>query len=471
MSIINQLFATGILNYVCAILGLLYTLPSSTVKLFTSENTPLNRVMTETEIALMGSISCGSTLITTPICGYLLDSLGRKKTTIILFIVQVMAWVLLVSLNRVESFICAMFLCGLSGSIFLIVPVYINEFCEPSIRGTLSSSALLFHGIGTLISYGLGGTVDYATLNYTGLSLAVLGLFLLSFLRESPLYLMKKGLENEAIKSIGYYLRLDPDCKEVAAYGENLKRLLANDEEISDIPEIERLRSDAEVAGAPTKNVSIFKFLRESPSSRRAFTVLVVLYTATVFQGFVVVQIFTEPLFATAVPSISSTLTSIIFGITVVLSFFLEAYLIETAGRRMLLIVCSALTGILCVVLGTQIQFHWGPGWLTAVFIYIYTVTFSVGPAVVPYVLMGEIFLPQIKSFASTFVYEWAYFCSFVLLFLFNPLLNAFGLGPIFYIFAGFCFFTAAFTFFFLPETKNLPVNVIQEKFLKGKMY
>lgn len=114
-----------------------------------------------------------------------------------------MAWVLLVSLNRVESFICAMFLCGLSGSIFLIVPVYINEFCEPSIRGTLSSSALLFHGIGTLISYGLGGTVDYATLNYTGLSLAVLGLFLLSFLRESPLYLMKKGLDNVRYHFVG----------------------------------------------------------------------------------------------------------------------------------------------------------------------------------------------------------------------------------------------------------------------------
>ncbi|XP_061380645.1 facilitated trehalose transporter Tret1-2 homolog isoform X2 [Danaus plexippus] len=464
MSIINQLLATAIISYVCTTLGLLYTLPSSTIKLFGSENTPLNRIMTKTEISVMGSISSASTLIITPFCGYLLDQFGRKRSLIIFFLPQLLAWILLVLMKRVEAFICAMFLCGLSGSIFPIVPVYINEFCEPSIRGALSSSGVIFHGLGMLLSYWIGGTQEYTIINYIGLSLAVIGMILLLFLKESPLYLMKKGLEKEAAKTITYYKGLNLDCKEIETQLENLRQVII----ANDIPEKDSLKTDTK---APQKNVSILKFLRNSPSTRRAFIVLFILFTTSIFQGLVVVQINAEPLFATAVPSMSSTLSSIIFALTIIISGFVEAVLVEAIGRRVLLIGSSLVTGLMCLILGTQIQFQWGPGWLTAGFIYIYSMTYTFGAGSVPYVLTGEIFLPEIKSFATTFIFEWSYFCTFVILFMFNPLFNAFGLGPIFFIFAGCSVFTAVFAFIYLPETKNLSVDVIQLKFLEKKFF
>lgn len=64
-------------------------------------------------------------------------------------------------------------------------------------------------------------------------------------------------------------------------------------------------------------------------------------------------------------------------------------------------------------------------------------------------------------------VIEWTWLCNFVMLFIFNPLLAAIGLGPVFYLFAVVCFMTAIFTYFFLPETKGLPVDVIQTLFSK----
>ncbi|XP_061380631.1 facilitated trehalose transporter Tret1-2 homolog isoform X4 [Danaus plexippus] len=469
MSIIKQILSTLIITYTCTTLGLLFTLPSSTIKLFSSENTPLNRVMTKSEISIMGSISSATMLIITPFCGYLLDVLGRKRALIILFSPQLVAWTLLVTVKRVEGVICAMCFCGLGGSIFPIIPVYINEFCEPSVRGALSSSGLILHGIGMLLSYGIGGIVDYSTLNYIGLSLAVVGMVLFFFLKESPLYLMSKGLDKEAAKSIAYYKGVELDSKEVIIHLENLRQLIKNsDIKLNDIPEMESLNPETK---ATWKNVSIFKFFGNSPSSRRAFIVLIVLFTTCVFQGLTVVQVFAQPLFANAVPSMSSTVSSIIFGLTLIISSFVEAILVETIGRRALLIGSSLVTGLLCLILGTQIQFQWGPGWLTAGFIYIYAMTYTFGAGSVPYVLMGEIFLPQIKSFASTFIFEWSYFCIFLMLFMFNPLFNAYGLGPIFFIFAGFSFFTTTFAYLYLPETKQMSVDVIQKKFLERKIF
>ncbi|XP_061380641.1 facilitated trehalose transporter Tret1-2 homolog isoform X2 [Danaus plexippus] len=469
MSIIKQVLSTFIITYTCTTLGLLFTLPSSTIKLFSSENTPLNRVMTESEISIMGSISSASTLIITPFCGYVLDVLGRKRALIILFSPQLLAWILLVTVKRVEGVICAMSLCGLGGSIFPIIPVYINEFSEPSIRGALSSSGIIFHGLGMLLSYGLGGMVHYNTLNYIGLSLAAIGMVLFVFLKESPLYLMRKGLDKEAAKSIAYYKGVELDSIEVITHLENLRQLIKNsDIKLNDIPEMENLNPETK---ATRKNVSILKFFGNSPSSRRAFTVLLVLFTTCVFQGLTVVQVYAEPLFATAVPSMSSTVSSVLFGLTMIITGFFEALLIEAVGRRALLIGSSLVTGLLCLILGTQIQFQWGPGWMTAGLIYIYAMTYTFGAGVVPYVLMGEVFLPQIKSFATTFIFEWSYFCTFIMLFMFNPLFNAFGLGAIFFIFAGFSFFTAVFTFFYLPETKTWSVDVIQQKFMQRKIF
>ncbi|XP_061380691.1 solute carrier family 2, facilitated glucose transporter member 2-like isoform X2 [Danaus plexippus] len=305
-------------------------------------------------------------------------------------------------------------------------------------------------------------------MTYIGLSLVIIGMVLILFLKESPLYLMIKGLEKEAAKSIAYYKGLNLDSIEIISHLETLRQLITSDIKLNDIPEMESLNSEIK---SPQQNLSILKFLRNSPSSRRALIILIVIFTTCIFQGLAIVQVFAQPLFATAVPSMSSTLSSVIFALTIVISGIFEAVLVEAIGRRMLLIVTSIVTGLLCIILGVKIQFQWGPGWLTAVLIYIYSSTFSFGAGAVPYVLTGEIFLPQIKSFASTVVFECSYFCTFLMLFMFNPLFNAFGLGPIFYIFAGSCFLTALVTFFFLPETKNLPVDVIQRKFLEKKLF
>ncbi|XP_069355770.1 facilitated trehalose transporter Tret1-like isoform X3 [Maniola hyperantus] len=444
-------------------MGIMYTWPSFTIKLFSSTNTTLDRVMTETEIALLGSISSISAIIITPFSSYLLDTLGRKWCCIVFYMAQLIGWVIIIIWYSVEAVLFAMFLSGLSACMMLVIPLYVSEYCQESIRGSMTSGSMIFFGIGMLFSYLLGGLLEYKMMNYTGLTLTVLGLVIFSFMRESPLFLMQKGRETEAARSIAFYRGMKIGSKEVLQEIENIRRTLNPDIGDTENPrEEEKLNPEG-----PKKKLSPWKYLVKSRSSRRALLLSIMLYSTSIFQGLIVVQVYAELLFERAIPSMSAMVSSVLFAIVVVIAGFFGAYLIDLVGRRPLIMYASFATGICCAVLGSQIHLNWGPNWLTAVFIYVYCVTYIVGAGTVPYVIVAEIFLPEIKSFASMVAVEWAFTCNFIILFIFNPLVNFVGLGPVFYLFSVICFLTVVYCYYYLPETKGLPVDAMQKRFLK----
>ncbi|KAI5641227.1 sugar transporter domain-containing protein [Phthorimaea operculella] len=140
-----------------------------------------------------------------------------------------------------------------------------------------------------------------------------------------------------------------------------------------------------------------------------------------------------------------------------------SGYWLDLAGRKPLIIFSSIAAGACCMVLGAQLQTHWAPHWVTAVFLYLFTISYTFGAGTVPYVLVADAFLPEIKSVMSMLVIQWCWLCSFIILFIFNPLVTLIGLGPIFYLFSGVCVFTAVYSVFCLPETKGLSVDVVQD--------
>ncbi|KAJ0171609.1 hypothetical protein K1T71_013159 [Dendrolimus kikuchii] len=462
MGVLMQVICTGIICWICMNMGVMFSWPSSTYRLFESANTTLHRPMTEAELALFGSLSSVGALLGTPVIGMLLDKLGRKYCAIIGSLTGVISWAMIAASNRVEVLLTAIFVSGLSGSVFLVVPVYIGEFCQESIRGAMTSGFMMFYGIGMLVSYIIGGFLEYYSMVYICLTLSVLGTVLIAILKESPVYLMSRGLEEEAKKSIAYFRRVKCDDKEVLEEINNIRRALNPDMDSPDItPEEEKLKQPIE----GSKKLSLWQFFKKSRSTRRAMMVCLILVTASIFQGLIVVQVYAEPLFEEAIPSMSSTLCSVLLAVASVLAGLGAAYLSESAGRRPLMIYSSFASGISCMVLGSQIHMRWGPGWVTAIFMYLFAVVFSVGSGIIPFVVIAEVFLPEVKSFISMLVVEWAWLCNSIILFIFNPLLKAIGLGPVFYLFATVCFFTTVFCWFCLPETKGMPVDAIQTLF------
>ncbi|CAK1591358.1 unnamed protein product [Parnassius mnemosyne] len=469
MSIMYQAGCTIIVCYSCLTMALMYAWPSSTIKIFSSANTTLHRPMSENEIALFGSFSSISAIFTTPFSGFLLDRIGRRNSCILFSLPQVVAWLIVSISSRVEAVLAAMFISGFGGCTLLLVPVFISEFCQESVRGMMTSGSVVAYGLGILVSYVLGGCLEFKTMTYVCLTMSVLAVMLLWPLKDSPLFLMKCGLEKDAIKAVAFYRRVKESSKEVTQEINTIKRALNPDlEDLS--PEEEKLQPEKQQKIQEKSNgISKWKFLKKSRSTRQALFVALTLYSAAMFQGLVAIQVYAEPIFVDVLPNISSTLSCVLLAVVTVVSSCVAAYLIDIAGRRPLMIYSSIGAGICSVALGTQIHLPWGPHWITGVFIYLFAITYTLGAGTVPFVFVAEVFLPEIKSLVSMLSAEWGWICNFIILYIFTPLVSSVGLAPVFYIFGGVCFATAIFCAYFLPETKGLSVGIIQTLLVKSK--
>ncbi|XP_063542214.1 uncharacterized protein LOC134750906 [Cydia strobilella] len=464
MSFFRQFLCTVVVSYSCLTLGVTFTWPSSTLLLFRSENTTLHRPMTETEQALLGSLSSIGAMIATPVAGFLSDVKGRKFCVVVMSLMHVICWSMIITSNRVEVVLTALFVSGIGCGAYFVTPVYISDFCQESIRGQMTSGAVVFYSIGTIISYIAGGFLDYFKNVYACLGISVLGVILLSLMKESPLFLMIKGREQEAKESLAFFRNVSPDSKEVLQEVETIRRGLNPDLDDPGTPE-----EECKLKPTSKKNLSLFQFIRKSYSTRRALGTAVVLMTLSIFQGLIVVQVYAEPLFTEAIPSMSPTISSILFSTVTFIVGLVTAYLTDIVGRKPLMLYSSLVTSVFCILLGSQIHLRWAPHSATAVFIYLFCVAYTMGAGTIPYVTSPELFLPEVKSFANMLVTEWIWLCTFIILFVFQPLVSTIGLGPVFYIFAAICLASAVFTHFCLPETKGLPVDEIQILFSKKR--
>ncbi|KAM3958160.1 facilitated trehalose transporter Tret1-like [Aphomia sociella] len=486
MGVIVQIISTFILSYSSLAMGLTFAWPSSTFLLFKSENTTLHRPMTDGETALLGSLSSIGALVGNPIASVLLNMIGRKYSAILTASIGVISWLMISFSNQVEVILAALFIYGISGSVFLVIPVFVTEFCQESIRGTMASCPVIFYGIGMLVSNLLGGCLEYNTLTYVILSMSVFGVLMFFFLKESPVYLMSKGrreqierqvsgLKNdrrkalEAIKSIAFYKNASKDSKEVLQELEKIKRVLNPDIQEDSVPEKEKL--NPEIESQTPEKIGFFKFLKKSKSTRRAMYMVLIVMTIAIMQGLNVVLVYAKPLFNSVVPEevLSSTLCSVLLAGMVVISGIVAGYLTDLVGRRYLLIVASFVSGICCAIIGCQIHLEWGPRWLVVVLIYLYCAAYTVGAGTVPFVLLSEVFLPEVKSYMSMLALEWTWLCNFLVIYIFNSLMNALGLGAIFFVFSVVCFCSSVYSYYYVPETKGLTVDVIQLQFVKPK--
>lgn len=88
------------------------------------------------------------------------------------------------------------------GVIFTVLPTYLGEISEPSLRGTLGTLFEVMWYLGVLLQYCLAPAVSYNTLAV--LSLGVPVVYLLAFLPipESPYFLLLVGQDADALDSL-----------------------------------------------------------------------------------------------------------------------------------------------------------------------------------------------------------------------------------------------------------------------------
>ncbi|XP_041974601.1 facilitated trehalose transporter Tret1-like isoform X2 [Aricia agestis] len=465
-----QGFSAMSIAFLTSLTGFIYAWPSYTMEMFRSNATVLSEPMTMTDVSLLGSLTNVGGLLATPFCGYAMDKFGRKYTAMLFGMPCMITWAIIAVSKSVNVILFAVALAGLSAGGQAVSSVYISEISQDSIRGALTSTTVSGYFLGLLFSYVLGGYLPYHYVIYTHLLFCVLYVLMVGVLKESPVYLMMRGKEEEAKESLAFYRRVDKNSKAIEVALKKIK--LQIDPRIAMIQEGDDVEVTKELLENPPPvevKESAWKFLSKSESSKRALVTVIIIMGSVILMGSIVLQVYAEPLFKEAVPTMDPNTCCVLLAVVYLIASIICAFTIDRFGRKPLMVITAAASGFFNILLGTQLHLRWAPHWFTAVVIYAYSLVYNLGVAIVPFVLTAEVFLPEVRGIGNSFSMACMWVMNFVTLIIFNPLVEACGLGPTFYVFSVVCFLTAIYSQFCLPETKGLSADEIQILFVKKR--
>ncbi|XP_053618046.1 uncharacterized protein LOC128679680 [Plodia interpunctella] len=471
-----QIIATSCICFLACQTGFACAWPSGTIHMFQSNDTVLSTPMTTFEVSLLGSLGNVGALAATPFCGYAFNNFGRKYASILFGLPYVINWAIISLAKGVPWILLAVTIAGVGIAGQNASLIFISEISHDSIRGGMTALSASGYFLGLMAGYALGGYLPYYHVVYANMTMAVIAMVLLMLLPESPVFLVLVGKTEAAAKSIAFYNKVEPTSKEVEGeikririqLDPRLEKILEAEQDPEALSQLLAENGKTEEIAKPHSE-SAWKLFRESKSSKRAMVIILVLMVSSILMGAPVMQIYAEPLFQEAVPTMSANECSIYLAIVLLVASVICVLVVDKFGRKNLMILTSLGSGVCNVLLGTQLHLKWASPWFTVFLIYAFNFLFTLGCGVIPFILTAEVFLPEVRSFCNSVVMSSLWVSLFVLLFIFNPIMELIGLGPVFYCFSGVCFFLAIFSYIALPETKGLSADAIQALFLKKK--
>jgi SP family arabinose:H+ symporter-like MFS transporter len=317
--------------------------------------------------------------------GFLSDRFGRKKLLIVCALLFAVSGLLSALPRTFEQFLIARFISGLGiGASSMICPVYIAEIAPEKWRGRLGTLFQLGIVTGIFLTLfinklvqGLGDEAWNTASGWRwmlGLEVvpALVFIFLLFTVPESPRWLAQKGREGEALVILS---RIGGD----AFAG----------------TELAAIRS---VAGTETSGLSdLF-----SRAYFRPLLIAVLLMVCSQFCGINAIMYYSSRIFESSGAAKNSAFVSSVWIGLINLLFTLVAIMfVDKAGRRPLLLIGTAVQTVALGAVGWMFhtQQH-GLGLLLWVMVFIAAFAMAMGP--IPWILCSEIFPSKVRGRAMS---------------------------------------------------------------------
>ncbi|XP_017782648.1 PREDICTED: facilitated trehalose transporter Tret1-like [Nicrophorus vespilloides] len=407
------------------------------------------------ELSWLKSIYLLAGLPISPLVAYLLDKIGRKWTLMLGGFFLFFPWFIIIFATKSWMVFLGRFLGGCGyGFVVNGCSIYNGEIADSDIRGKLGTSFNLMKLVGNMLVLGAGPFISYQALGAICAVVPVIFMVVFYFMPESPFYLVRCGKMEEA-KSV--LCRLSPQNMEDA---EIEKKLL----KISDI-----VKSDME-------NKMSFKEFITKKEYRKIIFIIFGVKTLQQMAGNAAIEGYMQHIIESTGSSISSEMSSIIFGAVQFPATILSSLVVDKMGRKPMLLISALICAL--ALIGEGVYFFLqnylmedvtALSWLPTTGIVLFLVSSTFGVLNLPYVLLGELFPTNIKGIAVTTATFYGFLLAFIVTKIFEPIKQAWGFYTIFWIFAGFCIAGALFVLFFLPETKGKNFDEIQAKINYGK--
>lgn len=378
--------------------------------------------------------------------GVVSDRIGRKKVFFTAAVIFLITAIMAAVPRTLTQFVIARFLMGIAvGVESVLSPLYIAEIAPANIRGRLVTLNHIALVIGLICAYtigwslaGLGSDVNWRWMFASGAVPAAVFLVALVRVPESPRWLAKQGRFDEALAILS---RIGSPEHAQAEMFEIREAIAHEGGSISQL-----LQPGLRVALFVGVGLAIFQQITGINS--------ITYYAPEVFKeaGF---------------PIEEALAVSILVGVVNLVINLLLAYIFDKVGRKPLILIGTAGTGLCLVLTGLSFHTHaFSPGW-TAAFILGYVAFFAIGLGPAVWLVLSEIYPTRIRgralSIATFNVWAWC----FVISLTFPILVERIGPAKTFWLYGVMCILTFVFVCRFVPETKGRTLEEIQMMWAK----
>ncbi len=381
--------------------------------------------------------------------GHFSDILGRRKILIITSLIFGISTIGSAIAPTVFWLIFSRIIVGIAiGIASFVTPLYISEIAPQELRGTLVTFNQLLVTVGIVTSY----LVDYAFAAQGAWRLMLafgvipaICLFLgMLFLPESPRWMIANGQEAIARKTLKSIRAKQNIEDEVSAIKYSLNQQHGNWRML-----FQPWVMPAIIVGF---GLAIFQQL--------AGINTLIYYAPTIFK------------LAGFHQSATAILATLGIGIINVIFTIVSMPLLDRLGRRPLLLIGTIGMAISLAILGLSFKFGGHSAalkWMALGSMILYIPCFAISLGPIMWLMISEIFPLKIRGLASSLSgsINWAFNMIVALTFL--SLVHFAGKSGTFFLFSSICILCMFFIYFFVPETKGISLEQIEENLRAGK--
>jgi SP family facilitated glucose transporter-like MFS transporter 8 len=217
-----------------------------------------------------------------------------------------------------------------------------------------------------------------------------------------------------------------------------------------------------------TQEEASIRDLVSSVGTRKALIISLGLMIFQQLSGINAVIFYSVDIFYAAGSTLDPKVAAIIVGVVQVVVTYAASVMVDRAGRRVLLLLSASIMGLCLAILGLYFCLKnkgddvSSIGWLPLICVAVFIVMFSLGFGPLPWMMMGELFAPNVKGAASSIAVCTNWTLVFIVTFSFGKLIDGLGEHTTFWIFAVICGIATVFIFYLVPETKGKTLTEIQ---------
>jgi sugar porter (SP) family MFS transporter len=393
---------------------------------------------------LTGSLALGC-IVGCLIAGNITDRYGRKPGLMIAAFIFAISSLGIAFSTGFIFFVIMRFAAGIGvGMASMLCPMYIAEVSPAKVRGRNVAINQLTVVIGILITnlvnYLLAdkGVDAWRWMFGLGVIPSVIFLIGVTWLPESPRWLLKDGQEEKARKvlnKIGSATFADTTVEAIYKSLKGFKK-------------------------------QTYKAVFEK-SVRPAVTVGITLAVFQQFCGINVVFNYTSTIFESVGASLNhQLLETVSIGVVNLVFTLLAMWLVDKLGRKPLMLIGSLGLSIVYIVLAFMLQGHFSAP-IISIFVLLAISIYAISLAPVTWVLISEIFPNHIRGVASSVAIVSLWGAYFILVFTFPILAKKLGAYGPFYLYAVICFLGFLFIIRKVKETKGQTLEELEESLIR----